>query len=126
MVNSNRDAQQQFHYSDDYFKESSGAYQDRFTYNPSLATMSLNLELAAWASPTQNDYRFKSDNAKKLLGKLGFNHFEANDGFKFKPTKDSIGAVVAEKKLTVDKEDYIRLSHWLFEVVATRQNGQAM
>ena len=29
-----------------------------------------------------------------------------NDGFKFKPTKDSIGAVVAEKKLTVDKEDY--------------------
>lgn len=105
--NSNRDAQTQFHYSDDYFKESSGAYQDKdLPYNPSLATMSLNLELAAWASPTQNDYRFKSDNAKKLLGKLGFNHFEANDGFKFKPTKDSIGAVVAEKKLTVDKEDY--------------------
>lgn len=105
--NGNRDAQAQFHYSDDYFKESSDAYQNKdLPYNPSLATMSLNLELAAWASPTQNDYRFKSDNAKKLLGKLGFNHFEANDGFKFKPTKDSIGAVVAEKKLTVDKEGY--------------------
>ena len=102
-----RDAQTQFHYSDDYFKASSDAYQNKaLPYNPSLATMSLNLELAAWASPTQNDYLFKSDNAKKLLGKLGFNHFEANDGFKFRPTKDSIGAIAAEKKLTVDKEDY--------------------
>ncbi len=102
-----RDAQTQFHYSDDYFKASSDAYQNKaLPYNPSLATMSLNLELAAWASPTQNDYLFKSDNAKKLLGKLGFNHFEANDGFKFRPTKDSIGAIAAEKKLTVDEEDY--------------------
>ena len=102
-----RDAQTQFHYSDDYFKAASDAYQNKaLPYNPSLATMSLNLELAAWASPTQNDYLFKSDNAKKLLGKLGFNHFEANDGFKFRPTKDSIGAIAAEKKLTVDEEDY--------------------
>ena len=37
---------------------------------------------------------------------MGFEHFEANDGFKVKPTKDSIGAVAAEKKLTIDKEDY--------------------
>ena len=43
---------------------------------------------------------------KNGLGKLGFEHFEANDGFKVKPTKDSIGAVAAEKKLTIDKEDY--------------------
>mgnify|MGYP002135047415 FL=1 len=103
----NRDGQTQFHYSDDYFKEPRGTYQnDSSTYNPSLATMSLNLELSAWASPTKNDYLVKSDNAKKLLGKLGFEHFEANDGFKVKPTKDSIGAVAAETKLTIDKEDY--------------------
>ena len=102
-----RDAQTQFHYSDDYFKASSDAYQNKaLPYNPSLATMSLNLELAAWASPNQKNYLFKSDNAKILLTKLGFTHFEANDAFKLKPTKDSIGAVIAEKKLTVEKEDY--------------------
>ncbi|WP_394206294.1 VWA domain-containing protein [Lactococcus chungangensis] len=106
-----RDAQTQFHYSDDYFKASSDAYQNKaLPYNPSLATMSLNLELAAWASPNQKNYLFKSDNAKILLTKLGFTHFEANDAFKLKPTKDSIGAVIAEKKLTVEKEDYTLLA----------------
>ncbi|WP_314086068.1 VWA domain-containing protein [Lactococcus chungangensis] len=107
----NRDAQAQFHYTDHYFEQSSDAYQNKaLPYNPSLATMSLNLELAAWASPNQKNYLFKSDNAKILLTKLGFAHFEANDAFKLKPTKDSIGAVIAEKKLTVEKEDYTLLA----------------
>ena len=61
--------------------------------------MSLNLELSAWGSPTQANYLFKSNNVKDLLNKLDFKEFEANDDFKFKPTNDSIGAVLANNKL---------------------------
>jgi hypothetical protein len=61
-------------------------------------------------SPTQANYLFKSNNVKDLLNKLDFKEFEANDDFKFKPTKDSIGAVLANKKLKVDQEDYTLLA----------------
>ena len=95
-----RDASTQFYYTDDYFKQSSYITQRQgLSYNSSLATMSLNLELSAWGSPTQANYLFKSNNVKDLLNKLDFKEFEANDDFKFKPTKDSIGAVLANKKL---------------------------
>ena len=106
-----RDASTQFYYTDDYFKQSSYTTQRQgLSYNPSLATMSLNLELSAWGSPTQANYLFKSNNVKDLLNKLDFKEFEANDDFKFKPTKDSIGAVLANKKLKVDQEDYTLLA----------------
>ena len=106
-----RDASTQFYYTDDYFKQSSYITQRQgLSYNSSLATMSLNLELSAWGSPTQANYLFKSNNVKDLLNKLDFKEFEANDDFKFKPTKDSIGAVLANKKLKVDQEDYTLLA----------------
>lgn len=106
-----RDASTQFYYTDNYFKQSSYTTQTQgLSYNSSLATMSLNLELSAWGSPTETDYFFKSNNAKDLLTKLDFKDFEANDDFKFKPTKDSIGAVLANKKLKVGKEDYTLLA----------------
>ena len=106
-----RDASTQFYYTDDYFKQSSYTTQRQgLSYNPSLATMSLNLELSAWGSPTQANYLFKSNNVKDLLNKLDFKEFEANDDFKFKPTNDSIGAVLANKKLKVDQEDYTLLA----------------
>lgn len=106
-----RDASTQFYYTDDYFKQSSYITQRQgLSYNSSLATMSLNLELSAWGSPTQANYLFKSNNVKDLLNKLDFKEFEANDDFKFKPTKDSIGTVLANKKLKVDQEDYTLLA----------------
>lgn len=106
-----RDASTQFYYTDDYFKQSSYITQRQgLSYNSSLATMSLNLELSAWGSPTQANYLFKSNNVKDLLNKLDFKEFEANDDFKFKPTKDSIGTVLANKKLKVDREDYTLLA----------------
>ncbi len=106
-----RDASTQFYYTDDYFKQPSDVTPTQgLSYDPSLATMSLNLELSAWGSPTQADYLFKSNNAKALLTKLDFKDFEANDDFKFKPTKDSIGAVLANKNLKVGKEDYTLLA----------------
>jgi hypothetical protein len=106
-----RDASTQFYYTDDYFKQSSYITQRQgLSYNSSLATMSLNLELSAWGSPTQANYLFKSNNVKDLLNKLDFKEFEANDDFKFKPTNDSIGAVLANKKLKVDQEDYTLLA----------------
>jgi hypothetical protein len=113
-----RDASTQFYYTDDYFKQPSDVTPTQgLSYDPSLATMSLNLELSAWGSPTQADYLFKSNNAKALLTKLDFKDFEANDDFKFKPTKDSIGAVLANKNLKVGKEEYTLLA------LATRGGG---
>ena len=103
-----RDARATFHYSDSYFEKSSYAYQENVSqpYNPSLATMSLNLQLSAWASPSETDYIRKSRNAKELFDKIGFEQFRANQGFVEKPSRDSIGAVAAQKKIDVHGVEY--------------------
>ncbi|WP_251712095.1 vWA domain-containing protein [Lactococcus ileimucosae] len=47
-----KDSQAVYHYSDSYFEQSAYAYrkEENRPYDPRLATMSLNLELAAWSS----------------------------------------------------------------------------
>ncbi|MDR2832320.1 MAG: VWA domain-containing protein [Streptococcaceae bacterium] len=85
-----------FHYSDSYFKEDSTA---NLSYNPSLASMSLNLQLSSWPSKGQKDYSKKSENAKELFDKIGFEQVRVNSGYTIKPTKDSIGAIAAQKKI---------------------------
>lgn len=96
-----RDYSSVYYYDNNYFSGSSD------TYNPHLATMSLCLELSAWASEDVGDsYANKSINAQNLLTEIGFSDFETNYGFKEKPTKDSIGAVAANKKITVNKKEY--------------------
>lgn len=104
----NRDAQAVFHYSDSYFNKSAYAYRENETlpYNPSLATMSLNLQLSSWASTEELDYAKKSRNAQELLEKIGFEHFKVNHGFLQKPEKDSIGAVAAQKKIIIKETEY--------------------
>jgi hypothetical protein len=96
-----RDYSATYYYDDDYFTESS------YTYNEHLATMSLCLELSAWGSEdVGNSYTNKSNNAYNLLTDIGFTDFEANAWFKVKPTKDSIGAVAAQKTINENGKEY--------------------
>ncbi|WP_314065681.1 VWA domain-containing protein [uncultured Vagococcus sp.] len=97
-LGSNRDNTATYYYDDAYFQKSS------YVYNEHLATMSLNLELSAWGSAdVGNDYTLKMVNAENLLTDIGFKDFAHNytdftgQGIIGKPTKDSIGAVVANK-----------------------------
>ncbi|WP_276414319.1 vWA domain-containing protein [Lactococcus petauri] len=103
-----RDSQAVYHYSDSYFEQSAYAYRQEKNrpYDPRLATMSLNLELAAWSSIQEKNYLLKIRNAKNLLEEIGFEKFKANQHFQERPSTDSIGAVIAQKKLTVKEEDY--------------------
>lgn len=103
-----RDSQAVYHYSDSYFEQSAYAYRQEKNrpYDPRLATMSLNLELAAWSSIQEKNYLLKNRNAKNLLEEIGFEKFKANQHFQERPSTDSIGAVIAQKKLTVKEEDY--------------------
>lgn len=96
-----------YYYDDAYFYESS------YIYNEHLATMSLCLELSAWGSEeVGNNYSLKMKNAEQLLSEIGFDDFThnymdfSNNGIVGKPTKDSIGTVVAHKQIIVDGEDY--------------------
>lgn len=92
------------YYSDDYFSKSS------YTYNPSLATMSISFAMSAFGSSDggQSDYSNKSNNARKLLEDIGVNPnaIGTNDWFKKKPTTDSIGVIIGNKKITVKDKDY--------------------
>lgn len=96
-----------YFYTDKYFNESS------YEYNPSLATMSLCLELSSWASSEvgPNYYR-KMKNAEKLFSDIGFKDFDhnytdfENFGVIGKPTKESIGVVAGNKQITTDDGDY--------------------
>lgn len=103
-----RDSQAVYHYSDSYFEQSAYAYRQEKNrpYDPRLATMSLNLGLAAWSSIQEKNYLLKIRNAKNLLEEIGFEKFKANQHFQERPSTDSIGAVIAQKKLTVKEEDY--------------------
>nr|WP_270317772.1 VWA domain-containing protein [Lactococcus petauri] len=103
-----RDSQAVYHYSDSYFEQSAYAYRQEKNrpYDPRLATMSLNLELAAWSSIQEKNYLLKNRNAKNLLEEIGFEKFKANQHFQERPSTESIGAVIAQKKLTVKEEDY--------------------
>lgn len=106
-----------YYYDDNYFKNSS------YIYNQSLATMSLCLELSAWGSSAESDYTKKMKNAQALLEEIGFTGFDHNytdfaeEGKVGKPTKDSVGSVIANKQITFGNEDYTLIA------VAVRGGG---
>ena len=115
MINQDTDSTAEYKYSDSYFNKQSTIY------NPSLATMSLCLELSSWSSYdkenwynssyTSSDSEFWNDklyNIKSLLignpnegenGGIGFSHFKANSYWQSAPTKDSIGVCAARKQI---------------------------
>lgn len=124
QINKDHDSVAEYWYSDSYFNRSATRY------NPSLATMSLCLELSTWSSfekenwyePSNNpnDADFWQDklfNVKSLLlgmpnGEegytgIGFSDFKANNFWQAAPTKDSIGVCAARKLIpTSSGENY--------------------
>ncbi|MGH4120756.1 cell wall-binding repeat-containing protein [Clostridium sp.] len=107
---SETDYESTYYYDDSYFSK------DSYDYNESLATMSLNLAMSAFAS-NEKEYSNKSDNAKDLLTQVGFSDFDTNDFYKTKPTIDSIGVVAANKEVKVNNKPYTLIA------VATRGAG---
>ena len=89
-------------YSDSYFKSPASQY------NSSLATMSLCLELSAFANKGSlgTDYKNQSKNVKKLLADIGFKNIEVNEDFEIKPTANTIGVAIANKKIYIEGKKY--------------------
>lgn len=91
------------YYKDDYFKKTS------YEYNPSLATMSLSFAMSAFANGKESDYKNKSSNARMLLKSIvgvSDDQIEVNDWFTKKPTSDSIGVVIGNKKIQVEDDKF--------------------
>ena len=88
-------------YTNDYFSESS------YTYNASLATMSLSFATSAFGS-AGGDYSDKSRNARKLLQDIGMESdtIDTNEWFTQKPTTDSIGVVSGNMPIRVNGQKY--------------------
>lgn len=97
-----KDYQATYFYDDAYFTKDATTYQD------SLATMSMCLALSGFGSNETNDYSKKSQNLKQLLNNCGFSeeHFDTNDGYKNKPSTDTIGVGASYKTITVDDKAY--------------------
>lgn len=84
------------YYTDDYFME------DATYYNPSLATTSLGLAMSAFmslATDNPSDYSHRYINCENLLLNMGFKNVYANEYYKKKPETDSLGVVIASKKI---------------------------
>lgn len=89
-----------YYYDDTYFFDSS------YAYNESLATMSLCLAMSAFATSQDVPYTHKSANALDLLEQIGFTGITTNYWYTVKPTRDSIGAIAANKTIEVNKKEY--------------------
>ncbi|MBQ7850938.1 MAG: hypothetical protein IJ343_14535, partial [Clostridia bacterium] len=93
MYNNREDSVLDYAYSDAYFAG------DARSYNPSLSTMSLCLEMSSWSSLDEANWVDKTANARELLTDVGFRDFAQNDFWDDAPTVESIGAVAARKEL---------------------------
>lgn len=86
------------YFSDGYFKKPSTEY------NASLATATLCFALSSFMSANDDGgYSYKYRNAEAFLNTFGFDNIEANEAFKTKPTKESVGVVFGEKEI-VDEQ----------------------
>lgn len=103
-INGN-DATAKCYYKDEYFYAPSSGLSN---FNQSLATMSLSFAMSAFASNDESEYKNKSANARELLEKIGCDptSIETNDGYKTKPSKDSIGVIAGKKSITVEDDTY--------------------
>jgi|GEM_PF-3037843 len=92
-----------YYYQDEYFMH------DARIYNPSLATMSLNLAMSAFAS-NEATYENQSKNVRKLLEDTGFANIKHNASYASKPERDSIGVIIGNKKIEDNGEEYTLLA----------------
>ena len=97
------DYKAKYYYQDGYFM------QDATKYNPSLATMSLNLAMSAFAS-NEATYENQNKNVKKLLEDTGFTNIAYNKSYTSKPERDSIGVIVGNKKIIEEGQEYTLLA----------------
>lgn len=113
QINKEEDTQAEYYYHDNYFFKRSSLY------NPSLATMSLCLELSCWPSHQQKNW-FNAEKPEALNDKLvnvktllmgdpsagegyegiGFKDFDANEYWEKEPEMNSIGVCAAQKPIT--------------------------
>ncbi len=88
------------YYTDEYF------FGPSTVYDPSLATMSLSLCMAAFMSNEGHGYSHRYQNAKDLLMRIGFTDVEANHDFSIEPSTNTLGVVMANKAVTAMDGDY--------------------
>lgn len=105
-----------FNYSDLYFRNSS------YTYNHSLAQMSMRLALSAFASHS-NGYRNQDKNVRDLMEKLNFRDFYKNEWYDKAPTKNSVGVAIARKWIAMPNADYSASDNCTILAVAIRGGG---
>ena len=86
------DYRTEMYYHDSFFDEPSNVY------NPSLATASMSLSWAAFAS-SDSDYSKKSKNADALLKSMGYVDVDANKYFKENPGTDTLGCIFGHKEI---------------------------
>ena len=102
-----------FYYSDGYF------FEDAEVYNKHLATMSLNMALAAFGRTTtyvpDNIYANHFANVKQLLSDIGFSDdlIYVNEDYYNKPQYigawkrlSTVGVAIAQKEITLNDETY--------------------
>lgn len=93
------DTSWQFPYSDSYFEKSS------YTYNNSLAKISLGLALSSTSSreaTNEKNYSKENQNYLAFVKACGFKDAQSNEWMSKPPTTRSIGVNVAQKKLGKD------------------------
>ena len=87
-------------------------------YNPSLATISMALSMAAFASA--GEAQGQARNAAAMLSQIGFRDIETNYYFTTVPHEDSMGVVVASKEIAADGRFYTLVA------ISTRGSGYGM
>ena len=86
-------------YSDYMYYDDSIFEGESTTFNPSLASASIGVAMASFASMKTTDYKEKSVNIRELSNKMGFIDFTVNDGYLNKPGTDTIGLIGAHKRI---------------------------
>lgn len=81
------------YYSDQFFTKDPASYQ------PHMATLASNLTNSSTTYITKGDYSDGAHNIKAALTSIGFDNMFVSDSYNKKPTTDSIGCVIANKKL---------------------------
>ena len=87
-----------FYYSDGFFME------DPYTYNPHLATTSLNMAMAAYnanadMSGPGMDYSDRENNIRRFMGDIGCENIYTNRYYRIRPERDSIGVAIGRRQL---------------------------
>ena len=88
----------EFYYSDGLFEVKP------HLYNTAIAACGMTLVDAATTYINNGDYTDGAKNIKELYKQIGFDNYYINDGFVNKPTADSIGFIIGEKNMHLNRK----------------------